>query len=79
MISIHHFITTTITAHYYTSSSFHSPLGDAGWGSVVPQSFDNIFTAMGALYEISTTEGWVDVMIAAVDQRYFIESVSSTR
>eukprot|EP01084_Bolivina_argentea_P090848 163604_1 len=46
-----------------------SPLGDAGWGTVVPQRFDNIFTAMGALYEISTTEGWVDVMIAAVDQR----------
>ncbi len=37
---------------------------------MIPQSFDNIFTAMGALYEISTTEGWLDVMIAAIDQRY---------
>ncbi len=63
---------STITAAHYYTSSFHSPLGNAGWERIIPQSFDNIFTAMGALYEISTTEGWVDVMIAAVDQRYLI-------
>ena len=35
----------------------------------VEQSFDNIFTAFCTLFEISTTEGWVDVMLAAVDSR----------
>lgn len=37
------------------------------WGSTVPQNFDNIGNAMGALFELSTTEGWVDVMYAGVD------------
>jgi len=40
---------------------------DVGWGPIVYQSFDNIFVAMSCLFEISTTEGWVDVMYAAVD------------
>jgi hypothetical protein len=37
------------------------------WGPVVFQSFDNTLTAMGALFELSTTEGWLEVMYAAVD------------
>ena len=39
----------------------------ADWVSVVPQNFDNIFSAMGALFEMATTEGWVDIMYAGVD------------
>lgn len=41
--------------------------GDNAWSETIPQNFDNVFMAMATLYEISTTEGWVDVMIAAVD------------
>ncbi|CAM9436934.1 unnamed protein product [Chrysoparadoxa australica] len=44
-------------------------VGEDDWVQVVPQSFDHVFLAMGCLYEISTTEGWVDVMYAAIDQR----------
>jgi len=40
---------------------------DVDWEAVVYQSFDNILLAMSCLFEISTTEGWVDVMYAAVD------------
>ena len=32
-----------------------------------PQNFDNIFAAMGTLFEMSTTEGWVDIMHHGVD------------
>ena len=39
----------------------------AEWDKVVPQSFDNIFSSMGTLIELSTTEGWVDVMYAGTD------------
>jgi len=37
------------------------------WAPVLSQNFDNIGTAMLTLFEISTTEGWVDVMYAAAD------------
>ena len=40
---------------------------NATWSSVIPQNFDNVGNAMLTLFEISTTEGWVDVMYAAVD------------
>eukprot|EP00931_Biecheleriopsis_adriatica_P023690 TRINITY_DN14902_c0_g1_i1.p1 TRINITY_DN14902_c0_g1~~TRINITY_DN14902_c0_g1_i1.p1 ORF type:complete len:2368 (-),score=487.75 TRINITY_DN14902_c0_g1_i1:53-7156(-) len=33
------------------------------------QNFDNILVGMVSLFEICTTEGWVDVMLAAVDVR----------
>jgi len=39
----------------------------AQWTKVVSQNFDNIENAMMTLLEISTTEGWVDVMYAATD------------
>ncbi|CAM9352114.1 unnamed protein product, partial [Heterosigma akashiwo] len=39
------------------------------WDAVAPQSFDNVYEAMCTLFEISTTEGWVDVMLYAVDNR----------
>jgi hypothetical protein len=37
------------------------------WQETISQSFDNIPSAMLTLFEISTTEGWVDVMYAGVD------------
>jgi len=37
------------------------------WDRMLYQRFDNTWVALGALFEISTTEGWVDVMLAAVD------------
>ena len=39
------------------------------WVEVIPQNFNNVLNGMALLFEISTTEGWVDVMYAAVDQR----------
>merc|ERR1719162_2591709 len=39
------------------------------WIASLSQSFDNIAVAMQTLFEISTTEGWVDVMYSAVDSR----------
>ena len=35
--------------------------------SVVSQNFNNVGNAVGLLFEASTTEGWVDMMLAAVD------------
>jgi len=37
------------------------------WTQVLSQNFDNIMNSMLTLFEISTTEGWVDVMYAAGD------------
>jgi hypothetical protein len=37
------------------------------WSEVLSQNFNNIGRAMITLFEISTTEGWVDVMYAAAD------------
>lgn len=37
------------------------------WDMVVPQTFDNTAKAFLTFFEISTTEGWVEVMYAAVD------------
>jgi hypothetical protein len=39
------------------------------WDRVINQQFDNVGTAFVSLFEISTTEGWVSVMYAAVDAR----------
>ncbi|KAJ0403413.1 hypothetical protein P43SY_003984 [Pythium insidiosum] len=40
---------------------------NATWGYTIPQSFDNVLVAWRTFYEISTTEGWVTIMLAAVD------------
>ncbi|CAD7929440.1 unnamed protein product [Amoebophrya sp. A120] len=39
------------------------------WMPRISQNFDNIGDAVVTLLEISTTEGWVDVMLSAVDAR----------
>lgn len=39
------------------------------WVVTVPQNFNNIARGFALLFEISTTESWVDVMHAAIDQR----------
>lgn len=44
-------------------------LAPGGWRLAVPQNFDNVLNGMALLFEISTTEGWTDVMYAAIDQR----------
>ncbi|DAZ95903.1 TPA: hypothetical protein N0F65_012614 [Lagenidium giganteum] len=41
----------------------------ATWDRTIPQSFDNVLLGVLSLYEISTTEGWVTVMLAGVDAR----------
>jgi len=43
------------------------------WDRNIYQSFDNTWVALGALFQISTTEGWVDVMLAAVDAPEMID------
>eukprot|EP00421_Protoceratium_reticulatum_P005607 CAMPEP_0168363876 /NCGR_PEP_ID=MMETSP0228-20121227/3920_1 /TAXON_ID=133427 /ORGANISM="Protoceratium reticulatum, Strain CCCM 535 (=CCMP 1889)" /LENGTH=1902 /DNA_ID=CAMNT_0008376623 /DNA_START=137 /DNA_END=5845 /DNA_ORIENTATION=+ len=37
------------------------------WSQTLSQNFDNIWSSMLTLFEISTTEGWVDVMYSATD------------
>ncbi len=37
------------------------------WGPTIPQNFDNVGLGILTLFEISTTEGWVDVMYNSVD------------
>lgn len=39
----------------------------ADWGETIPQNFNNVGWAMLTFFEISTTEGWVDVMVTAID------------
>eukprot|EP00746_Dinoflagellata_sp_MGD_P008476 gnl/MRDRNA2_/MRDRNA2_116976_c0_seq1.p1 gnl/MRDRNA2_/MRDRNA2_116976_c0~~gnl/MRDRNA2_/MRDRNA2_116976_c0_seq1.p1 ORF type:complete len:1680 (-),score=292.24 gnl/MRDRNA2_/MRDRNA2_116976_c0_seq1:144-4679(-) len=39
------------------------------WFPTLNQDFNSIFSAMLTLFEISTTEGWVDVMYSATDAR----------
>lgn len=41
----------------------------AEWDKPVPQSFDNIGVAMLSLFELMTTEGWVDVLYELCDSR----------
>lgn len=52
-----------------TSKDICDCLASGEWVAVVPQSFNNAISGMALLFEISTTEGWVDVMYAAIDQR----------
>ena len=39
----------------------------AAWAKVLPRSFDDVGDALFLLYELSTTEGWVDYMYATID------------
>ena len=52
-----------------TSKDVCDCLTPGEWKPVVPQSFDNVMSGMALLFEIATTEGWIDIMYAAVDQR----------
>lgn len=52
-----------------TSRDICDCLAPHGWRLVIPQNFDNVLNGMALLFEISTTEGWTDVMHAAIDQR----------
>ena len=52
-----------------TSKQMCKCLVPGEWTEVIPQNFNHVFNGMGLLFEISTTEGWVDVMFAAIDQR----------
>ena len=56
------------TNYIPTSKDLCNCMG-ADWQPTIPHNFDNILSAFAVLYEISTTEGWVDVMNAAIDQR----------
>jgi voltage-dependent calcium channel L type alpha-1D len=40
---------------------------NATWGKTIPQSFDNVLLGLRTFFEISTTEGWVTLMLASVD------------
>eukprot|EP00580_Thalassiosira_gravida_P014264 CAMPEP_0201685176 /NCGR_PEP_ID=MMETSP0494-20130426/53021_1 /ASSEMBLY_ACC=CAM_ASM_000839 /TAXON_ID=420259 /ORGANISM="Thalassiosira gravida, Strain GMp14c1" /LENGTH=688 /DNA_ID=CAMNT_0048169005 /DNA_START=668 /DNA_END=2734 /DNA_ORIENTATION=- len=39
------------------------------WVETIPQNFNNVLSGFALLFEISTTESWVSVMYAAIDQR----------
>ncbi|KAL4150744.1 hypothetical protein PRNP1_010141 [Phytophthora ramorum] len=55
------FPTDTLTSQYICGC------WGADWGAVLPQNFNNVGAAMLTFFEISTTEGWADVMMAAID------------
>lgn len=38
------------------------------WGATISQNFNTISNSMLTLFELTTTEGWVDVMYSAIDQ-----------
>ncbi|KAE9001800.1 Sodium channel protein type 5 subunit alpha [Phytophthora rubi] len=63
--------TCETTFPYMTSSNLTSEYvcecWGADWGPVLPQNFNNVGAAMLTFFEISTTEGWADVMMAAID------------
>ncbi|GLE00221.1 hypothetical protein PINS_up008948 [Pythium insidiosum] len=61
--------TTTIQAATVVTSRIVCECWGATWGRVLPQHFDNVISAMLTFFELSTTEGWADVMMAAVDAR----------
>ena len=42
---------------------------DSEWVETIPQNFNNVLRGFALLFEISTTESWVGVMHAAIDQR----------
>lgn len=52
-----------------TSKDVCDCLAPGEWKLAIPQNFDNVMNGMALLFEIATTEGWVDVMYAAIDQR----------
>jgi hypothetical protein len=39
----------------------------ADWSETIPQQFNNVLEASLSFFEISTTEGWLDVMYACID------------
>jgi len=45
----------------------------AYWDHALPWHFDNVLIAFGTLFEIASTEGWIDVMQQAVDSRAEID------
>lgn len=39
----------------------------ANWGSIILQSFDNVVCGYQTLFQMTTGQGWVDIMLAGVD------------
>ncbi len=60
--------TSTYLMHPPVSKQLCGALG-ASWGPALESRFDNVFQAIGTLFEMSTTEGWADVMWQGVDAR----------
>lgn len=58
-----------LTRKIPTSKEVCNCLAPGEWVSVIPQNFNNVFAGMALLFEIATTEGWIDVMYASIDQR----------
>ncbi len=52
-----------------TSKEICNCLPGGQWVKTIQQNFDNTLRGFSLLFEISTTEGWVDVMNASIDQR----------
>jgi hypothetical protein len=49
-------------------SQFANSAGDKPeWVETLNQNFNNVGNAIGLLFEASTTEGWVDMMLAGID------------
>ena len=60
---------STLTAATTPTSKQLCECWGCDWSPTLYQNFDNILSALSTLWEMSTTEGWVDIMYAACDNR----------
>lgn len=58
---------TAVTSASPLTSRVICGLFSATWDRSIPQSFDNVLYGVCTFFEISTTEGWITLMLAGVD------------
>lgn len=57
----------SISASENLTSRVVCGLLSAEWGRTIHQSFDNVLLGCQAFFEVTTTEGWMTIMLAGVD------------
>ncbi|TMW68721.1 hypothetical protein Poli38472_006189 [Pythium oligandrum] len=60
-------ILQSITNQEDLTSRLMCELLGAQWGNTISQSFDNVLRGCQTFFEMTTTEGWVTIMLAGVD------------
>lgn len=57
----------SVSASDEVTSNVVCGLLGAEWGKTIHSSFDNVLKGCQAFFEMTTTEGWVEIMLAGVD------------